>query len=51
VIVAGRNLKLFTNYRGLDPEKNPSLNFAEGFDDNAGSPPARSWILRANLAY
>jgi TonB-linked SusC/RagA family outer membrane protein len=51
LVVAGRNLKLFTKYRGLDPEKNSTLNFAEGFNDNASAPPARSWILRLNLDF
>jgi TonB-linked SusC/RagA family outer membrane protein len=51
LLVAGRNLKLFTRYRGLDPEKNSTLNFSEGFNDNASAPPARSWIVRLNLGF
>jgi TonB-linked SusC/RagA family outer membrane protein len=56
--LSARNLKVWTNYSGLDPEvtQNPSLtgNFGTVWDlgyDNPVSPPSRYWILRMTLGF
>jgi hypothetical protein len=56
--LSARNLKLWTKYRGLDPEvaQNPELsgNFGTLWDlgyDNPVSPPSRYYILRLTLGY
>ena len=56
--LSARNLKLWTRYRGLDPEvaQNPELsgNFGTLWDlgyDNPVSPPTRYYILRLTLGY
>jgi hypothetical protein len=51
--LAGRNLALFTNYSGYDPEVNPSTGIAgiEGFSDNPTAPQSRYWLLRLNLGF
>jgi TonB-dependent SusC/RagA subfamily outer membrane receptor len=50
VTLTGRNLRLFTNYSGVDPEVN-EVGFTEGYTNNPAAPPARYWMLRVNLGY
>ncbi|MGZ8471469.1 MAG: SusC/RagA family TonB-linked outer membrane protein [Gemmatirosa sp.] len=49
--LAGRNLKVWTNYKGLDPEitSNPGTNFTSS--DFLTVPPARVWSARVNVAF
>jgi len=50
VTVTGRNLHLFTNYSGVDPEVNDAVGIGEGYGtNNPTSPPVRHWLLRVNL--
>ena len=58
LMLSARNLKLWTKYRGIDPEvaQNPELsgNFGTLWDlgyDNPVSPPSRYYILRLTLGY
>lgn len=50
VTVAGRNLRLWTSYRGPDPEVNSSagLQILEGSSGGATMPQTRYWTLRVN---
>jgi Outer membrane receptor for ferrienterochelin and colicins len=47
--VTGRNLRLFTRFRGVDPESNDAAGLSEGYGGNPTPPPARYWLLRVNL--
>jgi TonB-linked SusC/RagA family outer membrane protein len=47
--VTGRNLRLFTHFRGVDPESNDAAGLAEGYGGNPTPPPARYLLLRVNL--
>lgn len=51
IVLAGRNLALWTKYRGLDPEitSNPGLNFTSS--DFLTTPPVRYFTARINLAF
>ncbi|MES3033166.1 MAG: SusC/RagA family TonB-linked outer membrane protein [Gemmatimonadota bacterium] len=51
VTVAGRNLGLWTDYTGFDPEvlTNPGANF--GTTDFLTNPPSRSYTLRVNFNF
>ena len=51
ITLTGRNLHLFTKYRGLDPETNDAvgLSTVEGYGGNPTSPPVRYWLFRINL--
>ena len=49
--VTGRNLRLFTDYSGVDPEVNSAPGFGEGYSDNPTPPAARYWLLRLNLDF
>jgi len=50
VTLAGRNLALWTNYAGKDPNVDTSGLFGEATQDNAlGTPQPRSFALRFNL--
>jgi hypothetical protein len=53
ITLAGRNLKIFTRYPGVDPEVSANVGVLgrEGYSDGALPPPPRYWILRANLGY
>jgi TonB-linked SusC/RagA family outer membrane protein len=53
VTVSGRNLRLFTNYTGPDPEANDSPGRAtvEGYSGNPTAIPAHYWTLRVNLGF
>lgn len=50
---SARNLYVFTKYRGVDPEvqANPGVASVEGFRESGTMPPARYWLLRANIAF
>jgi TonB-linked SusC/RagA family outer membrane protein len=48
--LAGRNLALFTNYKGYDPEVN-SGGAGIGYSDNPTAPQSRYWLLRLNLGF
>jgi len=48
--LAGRNLALWTNYEGKDPQINTAGILGEASQDNAlGTPQPRSWTLRFTL--
>ena len=50
VMVAARNLKLWTNYRGADPMTNTSNVGGDNSADNGtGLAQPRNWVLRFNL--
>jgi TonB-linked SusC/RagA family outer membrane protein len=53
ITLAGRNLKIFTQYPGVDPEvsANVGVQGREGYSEGALPPPPRYWILRANIGY
>lgn len=58
ITLSARNLKLWTDYSGLDPEvtANPSLtgNFGTLWDlgyDNPASPQSRYWLLRVTVGF
>jgi TonB-linked SusC/RagA family outer membrane protein len=58
ITLSARNLKLWTNYSGLDPEvtQNPALsgNFGTLWDlgyDNPVAPQSRYWLLRMTLGF
>jgi hypothetical protein len=51
ITVTGRNLHVFTDYPGVDPEVNASPGFGEGYSDNPTPPPVRYWLLRVNLGF
>lgn len=50
VSVMGRNLGLWSNYRGADPEVNSNI-FANQIFDDGGVPQPRDWSIRVNLGY
>jgi outer membrane receptor protein involved in Fe transport len=47
--VTGRNLRLFTRFRGVDPEANEVPGLVEGYSGNPTPPAARYWLVRLNL--
>jgi len=51
VSISGRNLKTWTNYKGLDPELNEAgqSNFTTA--DFLTQPPVRTWVTRINLTF
>jgi TonB-linked SusC/RagA family outer membrane protein len=51
--IAARNLKLWTQYLGPDPEVNgnPGLDYTEGGIDAPTAPASRYWIVRLSLHY
>lgn len=49
VTLAGRNLALFTDYTGYDPEVNSNPGI--GYSDNPTAPQSRYWLLRVNLDF
>jgi TonB-linked SusC/RagA family outer membrane protein len=51
ITLAGRNLHLWTDYSGVDPEVNalPGLLLIEGNNDNPTAPQTRQWSLRVNV--
>lgn len=51
ISVSGRNLKTWTNYKGLDPELNEAgqSNFTTA--DFLTQPPVRTWVTRINLTF
>jgi len=52
VTVTGRNLGLWTNYTGQDPNVNTAGLFGEVSADNGlGTPQPRSWVVRCNLGF
>ncbi|MEO8334977.1 MAG: TonB-dependent receptor [bacterium] len=51
VSLAARNLALFTNYSGADPEVISTPGATEGFDDNAAPPQSRIWLLRFTIGF
>jgi hypothetical protein len=46
--IMGRNLAMWSHYRGVDPELS-SLPFGEGTRDHGGMPQPREWSIRLNL--
>ena len=53
ITISGRNLHLFTDYTGPDPEVNdsPGRSIVEGYSGNPTALPARYWTLRVNLGF
>ncbi|MCR4341330.1 MAG: SusC/RagA family TonB-linked outer membrane protein, partial [Gemmatimonadaceae bacterium] len=51
VTVAGRNLKTWTDYTGLDPELNNSAAANFNTADFLTQPPIRYWVTRVNLTF
>ena len=49
VSLAGRNLKTWTNYRGLDPETNLTGQSTGRGIDYFNNPQTRSWVINVNL--
>jgi TonB-linked SusC/RagA family outer membrane protein len=49
--LTGRNLALFTGFRGADPEGAAAVQGLEGYNQAAGAPPARYWIARFNMGF
>jgi hypothetical protein len=49
--LSGRNIALFTDYSGKDPEisSSPGNPLTEGYSDNPTVPQTRYWILRLTL--
>jgi hypothetical protein len=50
VSIMGRNLGLWSKYKGADPEVNQNL-FANQLVDQGGVPQPRDWTIRVNLRY
>jgi outer membrane receptor protein involved in Fe transport len=51
VTLAGRNLAVWTDYKGLDPEITSTPGAAFSSSDFLTVPPARVWSARVNLAF
>jgi hypothetical protein len=52
VSLMGRNLKLWTHYRGADPDVNTSSNLGgDNVADGGGIPQPRQWFLRVHLGF
>jgi len=52
VTLSGRNLGLWTNYAGQDPNMDTSGFLSEAASNNGfGTPQPRSWILRFTLGF
>ena len=51
VTLAGRNLKTWTDYTGLDPELNVSSAANFNTADFLTQPPVRYWVARLNLTF
>lgn len=49
VTLSGRNLKTWTNYRGLDPETNLTGQSTGRGIDYFNNPQTRSWVINVNL--
>ncbi|HEX5727455.1 MAG TPA: SusC/RagA family TonB-linked outer membrane protein [Longimicrobiaceae bacterium] len=49
--LAGRNLKTWTDYGGVDPEVNSLANGNFGTADFDAQPPVRTWSARFNLSF
>jgi hypothetical protein len=50
ISLLGRNLKMWTHYRGADPEVNSSPS-GDGRADNGAIPQPREWYLRVRRGY
>ena len=46
----GRNLGMWTHYRGADPELT-SFPYGEGTMDMGGVPQPREWAIRLNIGF
>jgi TonB-linked SusC/RagA family outer membrane protein len=53
VALAVRNLFLWTNYKGVDPESNSTVGQPRqgAFSDQGGVPPVRYWTVRVNVGF
>lgn len=51
VTIAGRNLKTWTDYKGLDPELNVSGAANFNTADFLTQPPTKYWVTRVNLTF
>jgi TonB-dependent starch-binding outer membrane protein SusC len=49
--LAGRNLALWSDYNGYDPEVNNGGNYLARFVDLATFPPTRSWFLNVDIGF
>jgi hypothetical protein len=51
ISLQGSNLRLWSNYSGLDPSMNALVNELDGSRDLGGVPKPRTWRFELNLAY
>jgi hypothetical protein len=51
LVLSARNLRLWSNFWGIDPEANYGLNTAELQNEFQTSPPPTYFVLRLNLKY
>jgi hypothetical protein len=51
VTIAARNLRLWTNYEGADPEVQRNPNEQSILIDNWTVPPTRRYVVRFNLQF
>jgi len=51
ITLAGRNLKTWTDYTGLDPELNTNANTNFNTADFLTQPPTKYWVARLNLTF
>jgi TonB-linked SusC/RagA family outer membrane protein len=51
IVLAGRNLKVWTPYTGVDPEATVGNGDARGSEEYFGTPPLRYYTVRLNLNF
>ncbi len=51
IVLTGRNLAVWTNYTGVDPEAAQSNNDARGNEEFFSTPPVRTMMLRMNFSF
>lgn len=51
IVVTGRNLAVWTDYTGVDPEAAQSNNDARGNEEFFATPPVRTMTLRMNFSF
>ena len=51
LVVAGRNLHVWTRYGGVDPEATVGNSDSRGFEEYFGTPPLRYFTVRLNLNF
>lgn len=51
VVLTGRNLTVWTKYKGVDPETTVGNSDARGFEEYFGTPPLRTFTFRMNFTF